>query len=382
MPFPPLKFENQSLKLLDQRLLPEKEEWVSCKTSVQVFHAIRSMIVRGAPAIGITAGYGLYLGVLNFKGSSEAFIKKLKKEAEYLKESRPTAVNLANIIDRIAAKVEQQYHSERSEGSRDSSASGLRMTQKLVSLVLKEAIAAHKEDDQLCRAMGRHGAELLKNGSRVLTHCNAGGLATTGYGTALGVLYAAKSQGKKISVYADETRPLLQGARLTAWELSKSKIPCTLICDNMAASIMRAGKIDCVIVGADRIAANGDTANKIGTYNVALLARAHGLPFYVAAPKTTFDFKIKTGAQIPIENRKDEEVTEGFGRRTAPRGIKVLNPAFDVTPFSLVTAFITEAGILKPPFKKILTVIARSSIGATKQSRFLNPRLLRKKRSQ
>lgn len=340
MPFPPLKFQNGVLKLLDQRLLPEKETWVTCKNSAQVFHAIRDMIVRGAPAIGITGGYGLYLGVANFKGTPKAFMQKLEKEAEYLKESRPTAVNLANIIDRIVDKVRATQR--------------VAPTANLKQVVLKEAVIAHREDDRLCRTMGKYGAKLLKNNDKVLTHCNAGGLATTGYGTALGVLYAAKSAGKKISVFADETRPLLQGARLTAWELSKSKIPCTLICDNMAASTMRKEKIDCVIVGADRIAANGDTANKIGTYNVALLAKAHGIPFYVAAPKTTFDFKIKNGAGIPIENRKDAEVTEGFGKRTAPRGIKVLNPAFDVTPNELVTAFITEAGVLRPPFKRSL----------------------------
>ncbi len=335
MPFPPLKFEKNNLKLLDQRLLPEKETWVTCRGSKQVFDAIRTMIVRGAPAIGITGGYGLYLSVKDFKGTPQAFIKKLEKEAAYLKTARPTAVNLAHIIDRIVDAVWK---------SRD------KRTESLKKLVLNEAVAAHREDDRLCRSMGKHGAKLLKNGARVLTHCNAGGLATTGYGTALGVLYAAKEAGKKIAVYADETRPLLQGARLTAWELTKSKIPCTLLCDNMAASVMAQGKIDCVIVGADRIAANGDTANKIGTYNVALLAKAHGIPFYVAAPRTTFDFKIPGGKQIPIENRKDEEVTEGFGKRTAPRGIKVLNPAFDVTPARLIRGFITEAGVLKPPF--------------------------------
>lgn len=343
MAFPPLKFKNDTLYLLDQRLLPGKETWVSCKTSKQVFNAIRGMIVRGAPAIGITGGYGLYLGVGGFKGSADAFIKKLKTEAEYLKQSRPTAVNLAIIIDRLVDRTLCEFKSTRT--------SDLKF---LKTFLLNEAVCAHKEDDQLCRTMGKHGAQLLKTGMKILTHCNAGGLATTGYGTALGVLYAAKSQGKKISVYADETRPLLQGARLTAWELSKSKIPCTLICDNMAATVMRTCKIDCVIVGADRIASNGDTANKIGTYGVALLAKAHGIPFYVAAPKTTFDFKIKSGVQIPIESRKDEEVTEGFGKRTAPYGTNVLNPAFDVTPNKLVTAFITEAGVLRPPFKKSL----------------------------
>lgn len=352
--FPPLKFEKNILKLLDQRKLPSREIWIPCRTSAEVHAAIRTMVVRGAPAIGVAAGYGLYLGISKFKGAPSGFWKKLEKEAVYLKTARPTAVNLRNVVDGIV-RVVRACHPEarRAEGSLGSFAT-LRMTNKLKRAVLDEARNVHKEDDRLCRTMGRHGAVLFKSGDRVLTHCNAGGLATSGFGTALGVLYAAKAKGKKLTVYADETRPLLQGARLTAWELQKSGIPCTLICDNMAASLMKAGKVDRVIVGADRIAANGDTANKIGTYNVALLARAHGIPFYVAAPKTTFDFQCKTGAGIPIENRKSEEITEGFGRRTAPQGIQVWNPAFDVTPHELVTAFITEAGVLKPPFKKSL----------------------------
>ncbi len=335
MPFPPLKFENNSLKLLDQRLLPAKEVWVTCRTSRDVHQAIKIMIVRGAPAIGVTAGYGLYLGVKNLKGTRKDFFKNLEAEALFLKTARPTAVNLSNVIDEILISLRKSKESTVQALQRD---------------VLAEARRAHLEDDHLCRAMGFHGAKLLKTGDCVLTHCNAGGLATSGYGTALGVIYAAVADGKKISVVADETRPLLQGARLTAWELSKSKIPSTLICDNMAASLMRTGKIDRVIVGADRIAANGDTANKIGTYGVAVLAQKHKIPFYVAAPKTTFDFKIKKGAGIPIEERQPEEITEGFGRRTAPQGMRVWNPAFDVTPHELVTAFITEAGVLKPPF--------------------------------
>jgi methylthioribose-1-phosphate isomerase len=338
MPFPPLKFQNGVLKLLDQRKLPNEETWVSCRDSKTVHQAIKTMIVRGAPAIGVTAGYGLYLGVARYRGNALGFFKLLKKEAAFLKTARPTAVNLQNVIDRIVKNV--------------LSNPGSRTSEELKCLVLDEAKEAHEEDDRLCRRMGRFGADLFKSGDQVLTHCNAGGLATSGYGTALGVLYSVKAQGKKIAVYADETRPLLQGARLTAWELSKSKIPCTLLCDNMAASLMQAGKIDRVIVGADRIASNGDTANKIGTYNVAILAKAHGIPFYVAAPRTTFDFKIKSGKQIPIENRNENEVTEGFGKRTAPKGILVWNPAFDVTPHELITAFITEAGVLKPPFPK------------------------------
>ncbi len=342
MPFPPLKFKNEKLMLLDQRRLPLKETWVACASSRQVHRAIRTMIVRGAPAIGVTAGYGLYLGVRHFHGSVSGFLKKLEREAEFLKTARPTAVNLAAIIDRVVLRV------------RAAAKKGKPSAELLKKKVLSEARFAHLEDDMLCRRMGKNGAALLKSGASVLTHCNAGGLATSGYGTALGVLYAAKAQGKKISVYADETRPLLQGARLTAWELQKSGIPVTLLCDNMSASLMRSGKVDCVIVGADRIAANGDTANKIGTYNVAVLAKEHGIPFYVAAPRTTFDFHAAGGEQIPIENRKDEEVTQGFGKRTAPRGIKVMNPAFDVTPHKFVTAFITEAGVLRPPFKKSL----------------------------
>lgn len=339
MPFPPLKFENETLKLLDQRLLPSRETWVTCRTSKEVHSAIRAMIVRGAPAIGVAAGYGLYLGVKQSRGSRQTFLQKLRAEAEYLKTARPTAVNLRNVVDSVTQAVLQSKE---------------RDTRALIMDVLAEARRAHLEDDHLCRTMGRHGSKLLKSGDCVLTHCNAGGLATSGYGTALGVIYAAVSEGKKISVCADETRPLLQGARLTAWELSKSKIPVTLICDNMAASLMRTKKISCVIVGADRIAANGDTANKIGTYGVAVLAKRHGIPFYVAAPKTTVDFKIRTGAGIPIEERSEEEITEGFGKRTAPKGVKVWNPAFDVTPQEFISAFITEAGILKPPFHKSL----------------------------
>ena len=254
-----------------------------------------------------------------------------------LKASRPTGVNLRNVVDAIVAAVRRK--------------SGLAV-EGLKKEVLLEAQRAHEEDILLCREMGRFGASLFHGGDRVLTHCNAGGLATTGYGTALGVFYAAQEKGKKFFVYADETRPLLQGARLTAWELSKRKIPCRILCDSAAASLMQAGKIDRVIVGADRIAANGDTANKIGTYNLAVLAKAHGIPFYIAAPVTTFDFKIKSGRDIPIEQRSQDEVTQGFGRRTAPRGVDAENPAFDVTPHSLIAGFITEVGILKSPFKR------------------------------
>lgn len=335
MAFPPLEMTKRGLRLLDQRLLPEREKWILCTTSRQVHQAIRIMVVRGAPAIGIAAGYGLYLGLRGFRGNVEGARRRLRREADYLKTSRPTGVNLRNVLERLVeASRKKEFHT----------------SEALKAFVLREAERLHREDDRLCRKIGRAGAALIPKKARILTHCNAGGLATTGYGTALGVIYAARAAGRKIFVYADETRPLLQGARLTAWELVKSRIPCSVLCDNMAASLMAKGLIDCVIVGADRIAANGDTANKIGTYGVAVLARAHGLPFYVAAPGTTFDFSLRSGKGIPIEDRGDEEVSRGFGVRTAPRRAGVVNPAFDVTPARLISAIITEAGVLKPPF--------------------------------
>ncbi len=339
MAFPPLRFKDSILQLLDQRKLPQKEVWLSCSNSRQVYQAIRNMTVRGAPAIGLAGGYGLYLGIANFKGEREAFFRKLKEQAEYLKSARPTGVNLRNIIDRLIERMAE---------------SRLENIPQLKRRALEEAKRAHKEDDQICRKIGQAGSSLFQKGDRVLTHCNAGGLATSGYGTALGVIYAAQEKGRKLHVFADETRPLLQGARLTAWELNKSGIPCTVLCDNAAASLMKARKIDAIIVGADRIAANGDTANKIGTYNLAALAQWHGIPFYVAAPGTTFDFSIRSGDQIPIENRSRREVTENFKKRITPPEVNVLNPAFDVTPHSLITAFVTEAGILKPPYGKSL----------------------------
>ena len=347
MAFPPIKFHHDQLFLLDQRKLPLCEVWISCRDSKKVHWAIREMVVRGAPAIGVAAGYGLYLGIKKFKGTAKQFFIQLKKQGEYLKSSRPTGVNLRNVIDAMAASMGRMKSKQ---------------VETLKKQVLTEARKIHKEDDRLCRAIGKFGSALFQDGDSVLTHCNAGGLATSGYGTALGVIYAVKASGKKISVYADETRPLLQGARLTAWELSKSKIPCTLICDNSAAAIMRQGKIDRIVVGADRIAANGDTANKIGTYNVAVLAKEHKIPFYIAAPGTTFDFKIKSGRQIPIEERKAEEVTHGMGKQTAPKGIKVSNLAFDVTPYAYITAFITECGVLKPPFSQSFKKLKERSL--------------------
>jgi len=342
VPFSPIRFSNNTLYLLDQRKLPVREVWVPCRNSRAVWKAIRTMVVRGAPAIGITAGYGLYLGIRGFKGNRQAFFRKLCAESRYLDSSRPTARNLAYALERILTKV-----SLRKESS----------VSKLKQYVLEEAKKIHTDDILICRSIGKYGSKLFKPGSRILTHCNAGGLATSGYGTALAVFYAMKEKKIPFFVYADETRPLLQGARLTAWELYKSKIPSTLICDNMAASLMRAGKITGVVVGADRIAMNGDTANKIGTYGVAVLAHVHKIPFYIAAPSTTFDLKAKTGKDIPIEERASCEITHIQGRQLAPTKIKTFNPAFDVTPAQYISGIITEAGVLKAPFKQSIKKI-------------------------
>ena len=338
VPFSPLCFKKTGLYLLDQRMLPKKEKWIFCKNSRDVYFAIKNMIVRGAPAIGITAAYGLYLGISGMQKNSSRnyFLKRLKEEKLMLESSRPTAVNLTNCLARILVKILKTKETN---------------SDKLKALVLTEAKKIHYEDIEICKRMGDYGIKLFKRNNGILTHCNAGGLATSGYGTALGVLFSLKNRKIPFTVFADETRPLLQGARLTAWELSKMKIPVTLICDNMVASLMRAKKIDKVIVGADRIARNGDTANKIGTYGLAVLAKAHKIPFFVAAPRTTFDFSARTGDMIPVEERTSEEITKIQGMQIAPKGIKVKNPAFDITPFSLITAFITEKGVLLPPFK-------------------------------
>jgi len=342
VPFAPIRFKNNVLYLLDQRKLPVHETWVPCRSSRAVWKAIRAMVVRGAPAIGITAGYGLYLGIHSFRGTPKEFQAKLFKEARYLDSSRPTARNLAYALERILSKVALY---------RD------RHIEHLKRIILWEARQIHEDDILICRSIGKYGSKLFKPGSRILTHCNAGGLATSGYGTALAVFFAMKEKKIPFFVYVDETRPLLQGARLTAWELFKSKIPSTLICDNMAASLMRSGKISGVVVGADRIAMNGDAANKIGTYGVAVLAHVHKIPFYIAAPSTTFDLKAKTGKDIPIEERPHHEVSEMNGKRLAPKGMKIFNPAFDVTPHQYISGIITEAGVLKAPFNRSIKKI-------------------------
>lgn len=329
-------WEGEKLVLLDQTRLPEETVFLQLETSQEAWEAIRRLKVRGAPAIGITAAYGLYLGILRFSADSvQQLMEELKKQADYLATARPTAVNLFWALDRMKARAEREQ------------ASGASVEQ-IKQALISEARLIQEEDEQVCRAIGEHGLTLLQDGMGILTHCNPGSLATARYGTATAPLYLAKERGWNLKVFADETRPVLQGARLTAWELQQAGIDITLICDNMAAMVMSNGWVQAAIVGTDRVAANGDVANKIGTYGVAVLAKAHNIPFYVAAPLSSIDLKTPTGKQIPIEERDDEEVTNGFGKRTAPPGIKVYNPAFDVTPHQYITAIITEKGIVRP----------------------------------
>jgi methylthioribose-1-phosphate isomerase len=322
------------VRLVDQTLLPTALRYVECRDIATMWEAIKSLRVRGAPAIGVAGAMGVVLGVRGSKASSfDQFVTDLRAAADYLRSSRPTAVNLFWAIDRIERAAELH---------RDLPVAGI------IERLRDEAIAIAEDDRRMCRAIGRFGAELISDGDGVLTHCNAGGLATADYGTALACMFSAHEQGKRFRVFVDETRPLLQGARLTAWELLRRRIDATLICDNMAASIMKQGRVKLVITGADRIAANGDAANKIGTYGLAVLAKAHGIPFYVAAPSTTFDLSIADGDAIPIEQRDPREITHGFGRQTAPENIAVYNPAFDVTPASLIRAIVTEKGVITP----------------------------------
>jgi methylthioribose-1-phosphate isomerase len=336
-----VSFEGNRLRIIDQRALPHKRRIIKCKSLDEVYDCIKTLAVRGAPAIGVFAAYGVYVAASDIRTDKKSiFFNKLKRSCDYLKRSRPTAVNLFWAIDRMESAALRNNGKSVSEIKR---------------LLLKEARKIHREDEYMCRAIGLNGAKLIKTGDTILTHCNAGSLATAGEGTALAVIYEAKRKGKRIKVFADETRPLLQGARLTAWELMRNGIDTTLICDNMAATIMRQGMIDKIVVGADRIAANGDAANKIGTYGLAVLAGEHKIPFYVAAPSSTFDFTLKSGRAIPIEERKPDEVRSFSGRYSAPKNIKVYNPAFDVTPGRLITSIITEKGIFKKPYKKTLS---------------------------
>ncbi|SFJ86423.1 S-methyl-5-thioribose-1-phosphate isomerase [Thermoflavimicrobium dichotomicum] len=326
----------EHLRLLDQRKLPIETVYLDLFTPEEVWDAIYTLVVRGAPAIGIAAAYGLYLGIAQVEDEA-AFWKKLKHVADYLNSARPTAVNLSWALKRVQEKVEQQK--------------GQPLAQ-LKAAVLAEARAIHDEDAEMCRRIGENLLTLLHDGMGILTHCNAGGLATAAYGTALAPIYLAKEKGWNIKVFADETRPVLQGARLTAYELQQAGVDVTLICDNMAGVVMKQGWVQAVIVGTDRVAANGDVANKIGTYSVAVLAKEHGIPFYVAAPTSSIDLHTPSGDQIPIEERPAEEIIAGFGKQTAPSAIKVFNPAFDVTPAKYITAIVTEKGIIRAPFEK------------------------------
>ncbi len=332
----PVSWRDGKLFILDQTLLPRECREIELSRAEAVWEAVRRLRVRGAPAIGVCAAYGVLVGLAERNPASpRAGRMAVAEVADYLATSRPTAVNLFWALDRMRGVMEALPENTPPDA--------------LFARLETEALAIHAEDDAMCRAIGRHGAPLIAEGAGVLTHCNAGGLATSGYGTALAPMFTAHAEGRRFRVFADETRPLLQGARLTAWELQQAGIDATLICDGMAAQVMRERRVDLVIVGADRIAANGDAANKIGTYGVAVLARAHDIPFYVAAPSSTFDLSLESGESIPIEQRDPGEITHGFGVQTAPEGINVYNPAFDVTPAELITGIITERGVILEP---------------------------------
>jgi methylthioribose-1-phosphate isomerase len=338
-------YKDGKVVIIDQTRLPETLAQIEMSDYREVAEAIRTMKVRGAPALGVVAALGLALGARSIDTADPAvFISNLEEIAFDIRSTRPTAVNLFWGIDRIMAAA---------------LASDSRDVEKIKAEIEKLAVSMIDEDEAACRALGSIGAELISDCSAVLTHCNAGGLACVAYGTALGVIRAAVESGKSIRVYADETRPRLQGMKLTAWELAQDGIDVTIIADNMAASLMRQKLIDSVIVGADRVAANGDAANKIGTYSLAVLARAHRIPFYVAAPISTIDLSVATGNDIPIEERDPEEMTHIDGKRIAPAGAKTINPSFDITPAEFITAIITEKGIARPPFSKSLAFLAR-----------------------
>jgi methylthioribose-1-phosphate isomerase len=335
-----LRWNGDHLELLDQRLLPEEVIYLDLTQVQEVWEAIRQLKVRGAPAIGIAAAYGVYLAAQRYKdihpaATSLELLEEVKRQADYLATSRPTAVNLFWALERMKQRAEVLSVSDA-----ESFCAGL----------IVEAEQIQAEDEETNRMIGVHALSLFEDGMGVLTHCNAGGLATAKYGTALAPFYLAQEKGIALKVFADETRPVLQGARLTAFELQQAGVDVTLICDNMAGMVMSKGWIQAVIVGTDRVAANGDVANKIGTYSVAVLAMAHNIPFYVACPLSTIDLNTPTGEQIPIEERHADEITEGFGKRTAPQGVKVFNPAFDITPHEYVTAIITEKGIVRPSY--------------------------------
>ncbi|MFH1223695.1 MAG: S-methyl-5-thioribose-1-phosphate isomerase [Pseudomonadota bacterium] len=345
-----LKWENDFVSFIDQRLLPTQEVYVRCDNYIQLAKVIEDMVVRGAPAIGVAAAFGVALGVLK---SNAQDVDKLKAEfkiiSETIKRTRPTAVNLAWAVDEMQKAFNKVCAKEKD-------------ITKIKEAMINEAKKLHDDDIQVNRAMGSYGKEVIKNGMNILTHCNAGALATVGYGTALGVIRAAVEEGKKIHVYADETRPFLQGARLTMWELMKDNIPCTLVSDNMGGYLMANKKVDLVVVGADRIAANGDAANKIGTYSVAVLAKYHNIPVYFAAPVSTIDMNCPDGSHIPIEQRSLDEIKKVNGKYICPENANAVNPSFDVTPNSLIAGIITNKGIIYPPYDKGLKTLFKGGV--------------------
>ena len=343
MRFKTIEWKGDRVRLLDQRRLPQEVRYLDCKSASSVAQAIRSMAIRGAPAIGVAAAMGIALAAKKIPSRRSGDLRKhIEKICDQMRATRPTAVNLFWAIDRMKSILDQ-VHSYGIDEMR--------------ARLEEEALRIYEEDVEVNRKIGENGKILIRDGEGVLTHCNAGGLATAGHGTALGVIQAAWAEGKRFRVFVDETRPLLQGARLTAWELTQGKIPTTVLTDNMAGWLMKKGEINLVLVGADRIARNGDTANKIGTYGLAILSRWHNLPFYVAAPTSTLDNSLASGKDIPIEERAPEEVTHFGGRRITPKGVKASNPAFDVTPHSLIHGIITEKGIVRKPFERELRKI-------------------------
>jgi methylthioribose-1-phosphate isomerase len=340
MPIKTIEWTEEKIKIIDQSKLPQKLEYAYCKDVETLRDAISSLKIRGAPAIGIAAAFGILLGIKDSLAQDYlSFQKEMEKIIDYLACSRPTAVNLFWSLKRMRSCAEKNKDKQIKE---------------IKTILEKEALQIMEEDKRGNRQIGKNGAHLIEDGETILTHCNAGALATADYGTALGIIYRAKEEGKKVKVYVDETRPLLQGARLTAWELLQEGIEAVLICDDMAGQVMQEGKIDKVLVGADRVAANGDVANKIGTYTLAVLAKENGIPFYVACPSSSIDLSLSSGKEIPIEQRDPSEIINGLGKRIAPQGIKTYNPAFDVTPARYIKGIITEKEIHKPPYEKNL----------------------------
>lgn len=352
-----VEWTSEGVRMIDQRLLPNEEKYLTLRSWEEVAEAIRKMVVRGAPAIGISAAMGLALGAGQSVGMSVADLEDdFSYMCQVMSQARPTAVNLFWAIERMRHKFNLEKANAKS-------------VEEIKASLVQEALQIFQEDIESNRAIGRNGADLIPDGATVLTHCNAGALATAGdYGTALGVIRGARDAGKRVAVIADETRPFLQGLRLTAWELAKDNIPVTVITDSMAGHIMKSGKVDCVVVGADRIAANGDTANKIGTYMVAVVAHQNNIPFYVAAPLTTLDLSLSSGDKIPIEERDTREVTHLGDRRLGPEGVAVHNPAFDVTPNEFISAIITDRGVARAPYSSSLQALAKEkSVGSSVQ---------------